>query len=102
MRGVRAVDCRPRKQMTVADLLAQSRAAHDRYRRAANPRPDSNGHHVHPRDYATAEREVADALALRLEAHALDPEHTDEAWAGDAKATHEQLVGFYRTYLDTP
>lgn len=83
--------------MTVADLLTASREAHRRKHALANRR--LNGQHVP--DYPAAEAAIADALDLRLQAHTLDPDHTDPAWAKDP-IPHDDLVAFYRRYPEIP
>jgi hypothetical protein len=50
-------------------------------------------------------QDVQAALDLRLQAHALDPEHLDPVWAEEAnktpngKDTHTELVAFYQQQL---
>lgn len=78
--------------MTVAELLAQSKAAHAAYQVAAN-RP--------PVNYPLAEQHVARALDLRLQADVLDPQHLDGAW-DERRWPHQQLVDFYRAYPSIP
>lgn len=72
--------------MDVTALLGASRGHHANYQRAQRLK-----------DYVTAEREVAHALDLRLQAHTSDPGHTDAAWAIDT-VSHDALVAFYRLY----
>ncbi len=82
---------------TVAELLADSTAAHLRYRQAAG-RTDKDGRVISPPNDIEAEAAIREALSARLEAHALDPDHADAAWIGP-KATHDDLVKFYDRYL---
>lgn len=74
--------------MTPAALLAQSRAAHDEYRKLAHKGRKPSGWQAH----------LWDALTCREQAHALDPEHLDPAWSEDT-APHETLIAFYRKQL---
>jgi hypothetical protein len=82
--------------MSVADLLLASRAAHNRKRQSTG-KTDKHGVISSRPDYQKAEAHIAEALRLRLEAHALDPEHADPEWARDV-APHDELVAFYRQY----
>lgn len=77
--------------MTAAVLLAQSRAAHDDYRRCAAKGRKPDGWQAH----------LWDALTCREQAHALDPHHTDPAWSDDT-VSHAELVAFYRKQLGVP
>lgn len=70
--------------MTVSELLAASRAAHQ----SALPRKGK------PRDMAALQR----AADLRIEAIALDPNRTDPAW-GKGKGEHESVMAFYSEKL---
>jgi hypothetical protein len=88
---------------TVAALLSQSRAAHDRKKKAAGL-TDKKGIVTRHPDYPTAEAETREALRLREEAHALDPDHTAPAWSVDQAAnkglSHRQMcdwLAFYQT-----
>lgn len=89
----------------VADLLQQSRAAHLRKKYVAG-RADKQGRISHPPDYPQAESHIAEALRLRLEAEALDPEHTDPAWSTDLSAnkgvSSADLIAFFRAYPAIP
>lgn len=84
--------------MTVATLLAQARAAHDRYRQAAG-RINGSGKVSHAPQPINAGGHLQDALSLRTEAHSLDPDHHDPAWVSDQHAMQgqpsEALVDFY-------
>jgi hypothetical protein len=73
--------------VTVADLLAASRAAHAEYRRIANRRRITDN-----------DRQLHDALAFRQKAHDADPEHRHPAWQADI-APHADLMAFYRQKL---
>lgn len=81
--------------MSVADLLSQSRTAHDRYRRLS--------HDTKNRDLVGQGEAVRAALLARLEAHQLDPDQADPAWIADQQAMKGQsssaLVIFYGRYL---
>lgn len=89
----------------VARLLSASREAHKRKKFSAGT-INKNGDVASPPNYPQAEQHLAEALRLRLEAHALDPEHTSEAWTVDALAnrgvTHDALVAFFRQYPSIP
>lgn len=69
----------------VARLLADSRAAHAAYRRAADAR-------------VPALDQIRIALDARLAAHAADPDHRHPAWYADP-AAHDSLVAFYERKL---
>lgn len=69
----------------VAGLLADSRAAHQRYRTAADQRQP-------------ALDQIRVALTARQAADALDPDHRHPAWSADV-APHEALVAFYERKL---
>lgn len=89
----------------IAELLAQSRAAHRDKKKAAGT-VDKTGQVTSAPDYPTAESHIAKALRLREQAEALDPVHTDPAWATDQAAnkgvTSAELLGFFRAYLEMP
>lgn len=89
----------------VARLLAASREAHLRKKRAAGTINAKGDVANHP-DYPQAESFMAEALRLRLEAHQLDPDHTAPAWSVDQAAnkgiSHEQLVSFMTRYAEIP
>ena len=90
--------------MTIAELLAAARDAHTRYR-AAVPRmvPDRAQSKLVQAsgDPAIARAQMAEALRLREEAEAADPEHRDLAWADEqtTQFRHAALVNFYREQL---
>lgn len=81
---------------TVAQLLAASRHAHQRYRdnltRMVGPLPLTKvlG------DDALAGAALFEACRLRAEARAIDPQRTDSAWANEPE-THDDdtLLNFY-------
>ena len=87
---------------TVADLLAQARAAHARYRAALPHRAegDPTGP-ILPGDSAAARTALQDALAARTAAIAQDTEQNDPAWQAEAASVydHHALVAFYRAQL---
>jgi hypothetical protein len=89
----------------VARLLALSREAHKRKKHAAGT-VNARGDVASQPNYPLAEQHMAEALRLRLEAHALDPDHTAPAWSVDAAAnkgiSHAQLVSFMRRYAEIP
>lgn len=76
--------------MSVAELLAASRAAHQRYRDALDQRTSTGS--VIPGDPAAQGLSLTEAQRTRLEAHALDPEQTDPAWKAD---DDQALTHFY-------
>ena len=92
--------------MTVSALLEQSRLAHMRYRDAAG-KIDSTGKVSTQADLQQCEQAVRDALAARMDAHALDPEHADPAWQVPAVShkpqshheMHDALLEHYGRYL---
>ena len=73
---------------TVASLLRESRAAHDRARDARARKQT-----------ATAHDELTLARSLRIQAHNTDPYHAAPAWAAETKPTHEEFMDFYRRQL---
>lgn len=86
---------------SVAELLAQSKAAHQRYRHASGSIKKAG-------NPAVQEAAISDALVTRLAAHDLDPDHTDPAWSEEQGFTHQNedthnvLVAFYRKWLEIP
>ena len=70
--------------MTVPELLATSRAAHLRYRKASDAR-----------DHAGALRELTAAFDALESALELDPTRSDAAWPANAEA----LQVFYQGYI---
>lgn len=80
----------------VNQLLATSRAEHDMKKRKAGL-TDPEGRVKALPNYPQAEQHILKALTLRLEAHALDPEHTASGWADD-KAPDAELIRFYVAY----
>lgn len=80
----------PATTESIADLLERSHAAHTAYREAIRAGQPT----------ALATIELVNAQRHRLVAHALDPDHTDPAWAAEAlKYPHEDLVAFYAQQL---
>lgn len=84
----------------VAEMLRDSRAAHDRYRSLAG-RVAKDGTVAARPNYVAAEENVREALNLRVAAHRIDPQHADPEWGND-KAPHATLVDFYVKWLRTP
>lgn len=76
--------------MTVAQLLAQSHAAHLLAQKCRRER------HVVGHWQA-----ISEALERRLQAHTLDPEHHDPAWQAEIpkKFLHDACLEFYRHEL---
>ena len=79
-------------QPSVSALLKRSRAHHDAKRKLANKSTPN---------YPKAEAEITNALDLRLQAHALDPNHLDPEWANDV-VPHDALVDWFRLYPTIP
>lgn len=69
----------------VARLLADSLTVHN------SAKPAGKGQR---RDMTQALEKWGTARALRLSAHALDPEHADPAWANE-RVAHEAMMLFY-------
>ena len=86
---------------TIAALLAQSRAAHQRFLQAAGHN-DGRGTIRQPDDPAAA-LAIQQAAETRHAAQAQDPQHTDPAWAEDRAAmkgvSSEALLFFYDDYF---
>jgi len=86
----------------IASLLAQSRAAHLAKKRHAGTIGKDGSVTAQP-SYPDAERHIREALSLREQAHALDPDHADPAWAADLTlyrgVSHEALCASFRGYL---
>lgn len=80
---------------SVSALLKRSRAHHANKTRYANQKRGSQ----HVPNYPQAEAEIRDALRLRLEAHELDPTHSDPEWANDT-VPHDALIAFMRRYSE--
>lgn len=74
---------------TVAALLRESRAAHDRAR-------DARAH----KQTTAAVEELTLARSLRVQAGNADPYHTAPAWAEEVKPTHDERMRFYQQQLD--
>lgn len=83
--------------LSVAELLAGSRAAHLTYRQHAG-RVDKDGKVTVPYQEDPAVDAVTKARDLRQRAHDLDPTHTDTAWRAD-QAPHDALMQFYAGFL---
>lgn len=76
----------------VAELLANSRAAHLAWRTAKTAK-----------DPVEARAQLQNAADDRAEAHALDPDHTAPAWADElaiTKFNHAELTDFYTKQLE--
>ena len=86
---------------TVAALLQAASAAHGRYSYARGLM--AQGRLTRRPDLLACGQAVRAALAARIEAHALDPQHTDPAWIADQQAmrgqSHDAMVAFYSAYL---
>jgi len=100
-----SVDLAPQTQTQVDNLLRQSRAAHDRKKKAAGL-TDKEGRITHRPNYQEAEAEIRTALELRNQAHALDPQQVSPAWAADQIAnkglSHQQMCDWFTQYLVIP
>jgi hypothetical protein len=87
---------------SVADLLAQSRAAHQKSK-TLRGRIDARGTVSQRAQLPEAGQAIQQALSARLEAHALDPQQTDAAWQADQRlnqgVTSDALVQFLGRYL---
>lgn len=88
--------------MTVADLLAASRAAHQRSFQHRG-RIDAQGRMSQRPGLRKAGRAIEDAVKWRLEAQALDPHHRDPAWLDDQAAnkgaSSDEMIAFLGRYL---
>lgn len=88
----------------VADLLERSRTAYQQKRMA--PGRQMRGMVVTPRTYVRSEQCIAEALRLRNEAEAMDPDHLSPAWLDDqalnAGVSHREWVVLFHQYLTTP
>jgi hypothetical protein len=84
--------------VSIASLLQQSKDEHLAYREALPRRIASGGGQTIavPGDAELAGVHLAAACRFRAEAHVLDPQQTDPAWADEA-ATHDHgaLLDFY-------
>lgn len=85
----------------IAQLLADSRTAHARYRSNKARMASQGGQLVKIDGNPVAAGEALhEALRLRTEAEALDPRHADLAWHIDAVGhPHDALVEFYISEL---
>lgn len=90
--------------MTVAENLALARKAHEEYRRNV-PHMRHNvavGKPIQTTgDESKSITALREALRLRLEADAQDPEHKDPAWQDDRAQQYRQesLIVFYQEVL---
>lgn len=78
----------------VERLLAASMVAHQQALAAR-----------HQKQFVQAQTYLTTARDRRLEAHALDPEHTAPAWSDTStkgRERHEDLMDFYDMQLGTP
>ncbi len=86
----------------VASLLERARAAHQRSH-SHRGRIDKMGRIAQAPALTKAGAAIQEALSLRLEAKALDPEQQDPAWTDDVQAnkgqSHQALVTFFGRYL---
>lgn len=91
----------PAPAPTIAELLAQSRAAHQRFQRASGHN-DGRGTIIQPDDDA-ALLAIQEALFTREAAEAVDTLHSDSAWADDQAAnkgvTSAAMLAFFHDYL---
>lgn len=92
----------PIVELTVGELLAQSRAAHAQSKHHRG-RIDHDGKASTTAQPRQAGAKLQEALRLRLEAEALDPIHLDPAWLEDIAANSGQssdaMVSFFGRYL---
>lgn len=84
--------------VSVSQLLSEAREHAKARTRLAN-RLSANKHHTP--DYRKAVAHAQFALEARNQAHQLDPEHADPAWALDA-VPHAELCAFLQKYIETP
>lgn len=91
--------------LDVARLLAASREAHLRKKHAAGV-ISAAGDVASAPNYPLAESHIAEALRLRLEANALDPEHTAPEWQADQLinkgVTDADMIAFFEKYPAIP
>lgn len=88
--------------MTIAELLQQSRDAHQRYRVNVPRRVSDGGASTVavPGNALEAGAALLEACRLRAEAGALDPQRTDPAWADEPLThDHDDLLTFYAEQL---
>lgn len=83
-------------------LLAESRAAHEAKKRKAGV-IDRDGRVVTNPNWPEAEQHIVEALRLRVEAHALDPDHTAPGWSvpippAKTATPDAELIRFYVAY----
>lgn len=86
----------------VADLLAQSRAAHAKYRSLAG-KVGKDGKVSQAPNLYDAGIAIQDALKARTDAHVLDPQQLDPAWIADQRlnkgVTSDAMLAFLARYL---
>lgn len=91
----------PVPSASVADLLTQSRSAHQRFQQAAGHN-DGRGKIRHP-DESSAALAIRDALTARRAAEDADPTHADRAWIDDATwlrgVSSQTMIAFYEDYF---
>jgi len=87
----------------IVDLLAQSRAAHERYRANVPRKANVNGRVVVvPGDAVAARAALQEALELRRQAVDVDPEFTSDGWDSEPGThDHDALMVFYQSELAT-
>lgn len=83
----------------IADLLQQSKAAHQRYRdNCARHVSNGRGGTMPVEGNPTAARvALEEAAALRQQAHEADPTHSNTAWLQEP--LHSELTAFYAQEL---
>lgn len=92
-------------ELSIAELLDQSRAAHQRYREASAAMvPDGAGGVVRRTGSPSLARTALhDAAVLRQRAEAADPTHADPAWADEPPTfDHRALTAFYAQEVARP
>lgn len=85
----------------VANLLQQSRLAHQRYRdNRPKAMPSGVGVVTMPGDPDKARAALLEAQRLRVEAHTADPKHEAPAWfVSERTHPHAELTAFYVSEL---
>jgi hypothetical protein len=89
--------------MTISDLLSAARREHELYRASVPHMRGTPGGKLQAVS-GNADESIAhltEALRLRLEADANDPQHLDLAWAQDvaARFRHNDVVAWYQERL---
>lgn len=90
---------------TIASLLEQSRAAHQRYRDACDAMVPDGAGGVRARGGSPSQARLAlhEAAVLRQQADQADPTHADPAWADEpSQFQHHELDAFYAAELAKP